>query len=221
MRPTTTPQLREKVWRVEVGFSLTGRTSGCYPSLVKIKCQLENLNRLCVNVFRRSWSGRGGSAQGRYRLDEPFESTCAGTGSPNETGGLRGTAHRKRTSAMTRWNVVVTGVAFAAVTGAIAQTLAPPAFAVPAPEVEYVYNVVVRRHYAFPNNDALGYGFGICDRVRGGESYAEVVADVRTDVLPSDEQSANYLVSYAVGILCPAEIWQLRNSAASHQPSTG
>jgi len=47
------------------------------------------------------------------------------------------------------------------------------------------------------------------------------MGDVNSDVTPNDEFSANYLVSYAVGILRPAEIWQLRNSAAGHQPHPG
>jgi hypothetical protein len=47
------------------------------------------------------------------------------------------------------------------------------------------------------------------------------MADVKDDVAPNDEQSANYLVSYAVGILCPAQIWQFRNSAAGYQPPAG
>ena len=105
--------------------------------------------------------------------------------------------------------------------GVVAQTLAPPAVAVPGPEVEYVYNVKVRRVYQFPNNDAIGYGFGICDKVTRGEPYAAVMGDVKRDVLPNDEGAANYLVSYAVGILCPAQIWALRNSAAGYQPPLG
>lgn len=48
----------------------------------------------------------------------------------------------------------------------IAQTATPLAYAAPAPEVEYTYDVVVRRHYEFPNNDAIGYGYRICDKVR-------------------------------------------------------
>ena len=97
--------------------------------------------------------------------------------------------------------------------------LAPPASAVPAPEVEFTYNVVFRRHYNFPNNDAIGYGYGICDKVGRGAPYATVMAEVKADITPNDEQSANYLVSNAVGILCPASIWQLRNSAAGYQPT--
>ncbi|WP_319451193.1 MULTISPECIES: DUF732 domain-containing protein [unclassified Mycobacterium] len=100
----------------------------------------------------------------------------------------------------------------------MAQTLAPPALAAPAPEVEYTYNVIVRRHFEFPNNDAIGYGFGICDKVARGQRYGDVMGDVKRQVFPNDEQAANYVVSYSVGILCPAEIWQLRNSAASYRP---
>lgn len=102
--------------------------------------------------------------------------------------------------------------------GLMAATPAPRAAAVPAPEIEYTYNVTVRRHYAFPGNDALGYGFGICDKVGRGAPYADVMRDVKADVSPNDEFAANYLVSYAVGILCPAQIWQLRNTAAGYRP---
>lgn len=102
--------------------------------------------------------------------------------------------------------------------GATAQLPAPRAHAAPAPEVEYVYDVIVRRHYNFPDNDAIGYGRGICDKVAGGQSYAQVMGDAKRDVTPNDEFAANYLVSYAVNLLCPEQIWQLRNSAAHYQP---
>lgn len=95
---------------------------------------------------------------------------------------------------------------------------APQAAAVPGPEVEYTYNVIVRRHFDFPNNDAIGYGYVLCDKVTRGVPYAEVMTDVKRDVFPNDEQAANYVVSYAVGILCPTQIWQLRNSAAGYRP---
>lgn len=98
------------------------------------------------------------------------------------------------------------------------QLPAPTAYAAPAPEVEYLYNVAVRRHYNFPNNDALGYGQGICDKVRRGEGYPQVMDEVKNDVIPNDEFAANYLVSYAVNLLCPDQIWQLRNSAGHYQP---
>jgi hypothetical protein len=115
----------------------------------------------------------------------------------------------------TPWTVVImAGIAV----GAVVQAPAPPAHAAPAPEVEYTYDVVVRRHYDFPDNDAIGYGYGICDKLRSGEGYPQVMGEVKKDVLPNDEFAANYLVSYAVGILCPAQIWQLRNSAANYTP---
>jgi len=113
--------------------------------------------------------------------------------------------------------LIVAGVGVCGAAGA----LAPPAEAKPAPEVEYVYNVAVRRHYDFPNNDAIGYGYGICDKVTSGESYAQVMGDVKSDVMPNDEFAANYLVSYAVDLLCPAQIYQLRNSAQGYRPPPG
>lgn len=112
-------------------------------------------------------------------------------------------------------------VVVAVAVGATAETLAPRAYAKPAPEVEYMYNVAVRRHYNFPNNDAIGYGYGICGKVTGGESYAQVMGDVKNDVTPNDEYAANYLVAYAVDLLCPAQIWQLRNSAQGYRPPPG
>ncbi|MCV7408507.1 DUF732 domain-containing protein [Mycobacterium florentinum] len=109
-------------------------------------------------------------------------------------------------------------VIVAAAAGLAPQTPAPRAHAAPAPEVEYMYDVAVRRHYNFPNNDALGYGRGICDEVRNGDGYGQVMGDVKREVTSSDEFAANYLVSYAVNLLCPDLIWQLRNSAAGYRP---
>jgi hypothetical protein len=122
-------------------------------------------------------------------------------------------------SAMKRRKSLVVSIAFAAGIAGAAQLPAPRAHAAPAPEVEYVYDVMVRRHYNFPNNGALSYGHGICDEVTAGQSYAQVMGDVKRDVTPNDEFAANYLVSYAVNLLCPSQIWQLRNSAAHYQPA--
>jgi len=115
-----------------------------------------------------------------------------------------------------RTSLVALIIAAAAVGGAT--QLPVRAHAAPAPQVEYLYNVAARRHYNFPNNDALGYGYGICDKVSQGDSYTQVMGDVKSDVTPNDELAANYLVSYAVNLLCPAQIWQLRNSAARYRP---
>jgi hypothetical protein len=98
---------------------------------------------------------------------------------------------------------------------------APHAHAAPNPEVEYLYDMTVRRQYNFPNNDALGYGHGVCDKVRQGEGYGQVMGDVKRDVTPNDEFAANYVVGYAVNLLCPELIWQLRNSAGGYIPPDG
>lgn len=96
---------------------------------------------------------------------------------------------------------------------------APHASAAPAPELEYLYNVMVRRHYNFPNStEALNYGYGICDKVSRGESYGHLMGDLRSDLATSDEGEASYLMSYSVNLLCPQSIWQLRNSAAQYRP---
>jgi Protein of unknown function (DUF732) len=113
------------------------------------------------------------------------------------------------------------GMSFAAliVASTFGGSAVPLAHAAPAPEVEYVYDVTVRRHYSFATPaDAVNYGYGICDKVRRGASYAQVMGDVKNDVRPNDEFAANYLVSYAVNLFCPEQLWQLRNSAANYVP---
>jgi Protein of unknown function (DUF732) len=125
---------------------------------------------------------------------------------------------RHKSSAM-RVGTSLTALIAAAAMGGAMQGLAARAHAAPAPEVEYVYDVMVRRHYNFSNPDeAINYGHGICDKVSRGEGYAQVMGEVKSDIVPNDEFAANYLVSYAVNLLCPAQIWQLRNSAAHYQP---
>jgi hypothetical protein len=109
--------------------------------------------------------------------------------------------------------VVVCGL-----TGAVA-TLAS---AVPAraDAVAYLVNVTVRPGYGFPNaDDALAYGHGICDKVAEGRAYADLMADIKGDFNTTDDYQGSYLISQAVNELCPALIWQLRNSAAHHQPA--
>lgn len=124
----------------------------------------------------------------------------------------RTAAHATGRKSVTAWCTVATA-SFAAYVSA------PPAQAAPDPQVEYMYNVTVRRHYNWPaGNDALGYGHGICDKVAAGKPYPAVLGEVKNDVTPNDEFAANYLVSYAVNLLCPDQIWQLRNSAAGYQP---
>jgi hypothetical protein len=114
-----------------------------------------------------------------------------------------------------RWlAALVVGATFSGVL-----TAAPRAHAVPAPEVEFIYDITVRRQYSFANAaDAINYAHGICDKLTNGASYAQIMADVKNDVRPNDEYAANYLVTNAVNIFCPAQIWQLRNSAGNYVP---
>lgn len=108
--------------------------------------------------------------------------------------------------------------AFVVAAAGIVPALAPRAHAAPDPRVEYLYDVSVRRHYNFPNNDAVGYGYRICDKVTAGEGYPQVINDLKQEVTPNGQFASNYLVSYAVNLLCPAQIWALRNSAGGFQP---
>ena len=92
--------------------------------------------------------------------------------------------------------------------------LAPPANA---DTVAYLVNVHVRPGYNFPNADAaIGYGNTICDRVAAKMSYAQLVDQVKADFNTADYYQGAYLINQAVNELCPAQIWQLRQSAAGY-----
>lgn len=108
------------------------------------------------------------------------------------------------------------GLAVAATIGGGAIPLAAPAAA---DEVAYLVNVTMRPGYNFADADhALAYGRGICDKVVSGRGYADIMADVKVDFANPDEFQASYLISQAANELCPAQIWQLRNSAAGYRP---
>jgi|SRR5437588_1075455 len=118
-----------------------------------------------------------------------------------------------------RFSVSLAALIIAAMLSGGLLALAPRGHAAPAPEVEYLYDVTVRRQYSFATPaDAVNYGYGICDKISRGTGYARVMSDVKNDVRPNDEFAADYLVSNAVNLLCPAQIWQLRNSAANYVP---
>lgn len=88
-----------------------------------------------------------------------------------------------------------------------------------ADQVAYLVNVTVRPGYNFPNADtALDYGYGICEKLEHGRSYADVMGDVKLDFSTRDEFQASYLITQAANELCPAMIWALRNSAAGYRP---
>ncbi|WP_123028366.1 DUF732 domain-containing protein [Mycolicibacterium stellerae] len=86
-----------------------------------------------------------------------------------------------------------------------------------ADQVAYLVNVTVRPGYNFPNADAaLGYGYSVCDRVGAKTGYAQLVDEVKRDFNTVDYYQGAYLINQAVNELCPAQIWQLRQSAAGY-----
>ncbi len=101
-----------------------------------------------------------------------------------------------------------------AVSAMSAISLAPAAHA---DVVAYLVNVHIRPGYNFPNADAaIGYGQSICDRVAAKMSYAQLVDQVKADFNTADYYQGAYLINQAVNELCPAQIWQLRQSAAGY-----
>jgi hypothetical protein len=114
-----------------------------------------------------------------------------------------------------KWSAHVVVVAALAV-GAAAVATAPT---VRADAVAYLLNVTVRPGYNFADADAaLAYGHGICDKIAGGEGYADISRDIKADFNTSDEYQATYLMTQATQELCPSLIWQLRRSAANYIP---
>lgn len=108
----------------------------------------------------------------------------------------------------------ITAVAAVLATAATAFSLAPPAGA---DTVAYLVNVHVRPGYNFPNADAaIGYGNTICDRVAAKMSYSQLVDQVKADFHTTDYYQGAYLINQAINELCPAQIWQLRQSAAGY-----
>lgn len=109
-------------------------------------------------------------------------------------------------------------LAMATLAGGVVSQAAPAR----ADAVAYLLNVTVRPGYNFANADqAIAYGNGVCDKIRAGEPYARIVGDIKNDFTTSDEFQASYLISQSVQELCPAMIWQLRQSAAHYQPAPG
>ena len=49
--------------------------------------------------------------------------------------------------------------------------------------------------------------------------YGQLVNSIKSDFATDDEFQASYLISQAAQELCPAQIWQLRQSAAGYRPS--
>src|SRR3954462_5675824 len=81
----------------------------------------------------------------------------------------------------------------------------------------YLVNVTVRPGYNFANADqALAYGHGVCDKIAVGKPYAQLVGDIKNDFNTADECQASCLIDQPANELCPAQVWQLRKSAAGY-----
>lgn len=81
----------------------------------------------------------------------------------------------------------------------------------------YLINITVRPGYNFPGPDAaVAYGYSVCDKIHQGIGYGPLLAGIMADLSTDDEYQAAYLVNQAAEMLCPAEIWQLRQSAAHY-----
>jgi hypothetical protein len=107
---------------------------------------------------------------------------------------------------------VIAALACAAGAGVVA---AAPA---QADDIGYLINVTLRPGYNFANAQAaLDYGNGLCDRIGQKQSYADLASSIRSDFNTSDEFQISYLLSQATQELCPAQIWQLRQSAAGYR----
>lgn len=84
----------------------------------------------------------------------------------------------------------------------------------------YLFNIAVRPGYHFSGpDDALRYGYAVCDDVSAGHPYGVLIAKVKGDVQTTDEYQAGYLINQAVNELCPDQIWQLRQSATGYRPA--
>lgn len=102
---------------------------------------------------------------------------------------------------------------------ALAGGLAVPAVA-GADQIGYIINVTLRPTYNFPNAQAaLDYGYGLCDRINAKTSYTDLARQIKTDFNTNDEFTVSYLLSQAAQELCPAQTWQLRQSAAGYRPA--
>ena len=88
-----------------------------------------------------------------------------------------------------------------------------------ADDVGFLVNVFQMNAFPFPNAETtLAYGQSICTRVETKMPYAELIGQVRGE-LNISEFLAGYLISQAAEELCPAQIWQLRQSAAGYKPA--
>ncbi|MGO9100162.1 MAG: DUF732 domain-containing protein [Mycobacterium sp.] len=115
------------------------------------------------------------------------------------------TRSRRVVAALVAGSAAVLGLPTAELPSAKADTLA------------YLVNVTVRPGYNFANADqALAYGYGVCDKFATGRTYAQVMGDIKADFNTANEYQASYLIAQTAQELCPAQIWQIRTSAAGY-----
>jgi len=110
---------------------------------------------------------------------------------------------------------LATGLMIATLAVAGAATFGMPT--AKADQVAYLVNVTVRPGYNFANADqALAYGYGVCDKFASGRTYPQVIGDIKSDFNTTNEFQASYLIAQSAQELCPAQIWAVRNSAAGY-----
>lgn len=97
---------------------------------------------------------------------------------------------------------------------------APSAGATPDPVFQYLYEVKTHRYYFGDDQSALAFGWGACDKMARGVSYAQMIRETRFE-LNADEGDANWLVGTAAGMLCQENIYRLRKSAEGYVPPPG
>jgi len=89
-----------------------------------------------------------------------------------------------------------------------------------ADQLGYIINVTVRPTYNFPNAQAaLDYGYNLCGQIEAKRTFADMAAQIKQDFNTNDEFTVSYLLSQAAQELCPAQTWQLRQSAAGYRPT--
>ena len=108
----------------------------------------------------------------------------------------------------------------AALAGALTATALAGPPAATADQIGYLINVTLRPTYNFHNAQAaLDYGYGLCGQIAAGTRYADMAGRIKNDFNTDDEFTVSYLLSQAAQELCPAQTWQLRQSAAGYRPA--
>jgi hypothetical protein len=104
------------------------------------------------------------------------------------------------------------GVVASLATAVIAPTVAR------ADTTGYLVNITALPGNGFASaSAALDYGYTLCDKIRSGTGYGELVQDIRTELHLDDGYKASYLVTQATQELCPELIWQVRQTVGGYR----